>query len=177
VADAISPDADAVVLRDGRVATVRPLVGEDEAGVAALLAAHAGARSAFYARAKEHRTTAGAAPRAFVAHVHGDDALAGYVTYVADQRGGGELAGEVDDRFVGVGLGTRLLRVAAEHARLAGLETLRIDLHPGSDATAAMLRDVGLSRRWRIAYPVTEVELSLGATRPGWSTPDGAATE
>jgi GNAT superfamily N-acetyltransferase len=176
----ISPDSDALVLRDGRVATVRPLAFEDEAGVAALLATNGAARSGFYALAKAHRSldagTRGTACE-FVARVSGEDTVAGYAAYIADDGGGGELAGEVASRFAGVGLGTRLLRVAAHHAQLAGLQTLRVELHPGSDSTAAMLRDVGLSSHWKIAYPVTQVELSLGTTRPGWSTPGGAANE
>jgi ribosomal protein S18 acetylase RimI-like enzyme len=175
-----SPETDAIVLRDGRIATVRPLAPADAADVAALLTANGAARSGFYASAKARRVleaqTGGTACE-FVARVSGEDVVAGYAAYVADDSGGGELAGEVASQFAGVGLGTRLLRVAADNARLAGLETLRVDLHPGSDATAAMLRDVGLSSRWKIAYPVTQVELALGSTRPGWSTPGGAPND
>jgi GNAT superfamily N-acetyltransferase len=167
-------DDDTIVLRDGRVATVALLQAADEPAVEALLTAGGGARAAFYARVRDQRSLQSGASVAggeFVAHVGAQAEVAGYAAYLPDQNGEGECAGEVDPRFAGVGLGTRLLLTAAEHAQSSGVKVLRVELHPGSEATAAMLRDAGIVSRWTIAYPVTRVALALGTTRPGWATP------
>jgi GNAT superfamily N-acetyltransferase len=132
-------------------------------------------RVMFYTQATERRANATqplAASGEFVARAAEGGQLVGYTAYLAGEHASGELAGVVEPRFAGVGLGTLLLRRAADAARLAGLKTLRVELPPGSDATAAMLRDAGLTSRWDLAYPVARVELTLGTSRPGWSTPD-----
>jgi GNAT superfamily N-acetyltransferase len=164
-----------VTLRDGRSVTLRELDSQDERAVALLLRACSDARERFFARAaqlREARSAAtGIAAAAFVACSAEGDRVVGYVAYVADDARDGELAGVVDPAFAGNGLGTALVRRAAAHARENGLELLRIELHPGSEAIATMIRDSGLPSHWDLAYPVARVEIMLGRTRPGWSTP------
>ena len=83
-----------------------------------------------------------------------------------------EFAGAVDPRFAELGLGTLLLRRSARATRSTpASRALRVELHPGSAATAAMLRDCGLRTHWDLDYPVVHVELLLGTQRPGWVTP------
>lgn len=148
---------------------------DDAADVARLVDQAEDPRGTFYARAAERRagTAQPSTPGGeFVARTAPDGQLVGYTAYLAGEDDSAELAGVVEPHFSGVGLGTLLLRRAADHARAAGLGTLRVELHPGSDATAEMLRDAGLTSRWDLAYPVTRVELALGTSRPGWSTPE-----
>ncbi|MGA2471365.1 MAG: GNAT family N-acetyltransferase [Solirubrobacteraceae bacterium] len=164
-----------VTLRDGRAVIVRELTPGDEAEVARLVGASADARLSFYERSAQQRgaEASGETPSAaFVALISADQRIVGYATYLAVDEQDGELAGVVDPAFAGIGLGTLLVRRAAEHARLTGLETLHVDLHPGSEDTAAMIRDSGFPSHWDLAYPVARVELLLGRTRPGWSTPE-----
>jgi GNAT superfamily N-acetyltransferase len=164
-----------IVLRDERVVLIAPLVPADQAEVAGLVAEAADPRTSFYARLGEQRADGAQEPARrgeFVARAAETAALVGYAAYLAGADGSGELAGVVDPRFAGVGLGTLLLRRAAYDARRAGLKALRVELHPGSDATAAMLRDAGLTSHWDLDFPVTHVDLALGSSRPGWSTPD-----
>lgn len=96
--------------------------------------------------------------------------LAGYAAWIADGERG-EFAGAVDPRFSALGLGTLLLRRGAGDALSAGLRALRVELHAGSEATAAMLRDSGLRTHWNLDHPVVHVDILLGTERPGWVTP------
>ena len=127
-------------------------------------------RATFFARAAAART-ADAVHGALVARTATGE-LAGYAAWSAEQGGRrGEFAGAVDPRFVELGLGTLLLRRSARDALEAGLETLRVELYPGSAATASMLRDSGLQTHWDLDYPVVHVDLLLVTQRPGWVTP------
>ncbi len=168
-------DAPAFVLRDGRSVTVGPLQAHEKADVQRLVGIADAARGEFYAQVAAEREDADAQALGLVAHDVKTGQVIGFIAYSTS----GELAGVVDPRFVGVGLGTLLLHQAAEHAWASGLEALRVDLHPGSEDTAEMLRDAGLASDWDIDYPLTRVTLRLGGSRPGWSTPkpraDGAA--
>jgi GNAT superfamily N-acetyltransferase len=171
----ITPKPATIVLRDRRVVLIAPLVPADQVEVTRLLAEAADPRASFYARLVEQRADRAQEPARrgeFVARAAETGALVGYAAYLGGEDGSGELAGVVDPRFAGVGLGTLLLRRAAADARRAGLKALRIELHPGSDATAAMLRDTGLTSHWDLDFPVAHVDLALGSSRPGWSTPD-----
>jgi GNAT superfamily N-acetyltransferase len=159
-----------VTLRDGCVVTLGAPTGADEADVARLLATVADPREKFFARAAAQRATPGPAQGALVARTSSGE-LAGYAAWIADDDGRGELAGAVDPRFAELGLGTLLLRRGADDALDAGLRALRVELHPGSHATAAMLRDCGLRTHWDLDHPVAHVELLLGTERPGWVTP------
>jgi GNAT superfamily N-acetyltransferase len=175
VAHVINTKPATIVLRDERVVLIAPLVSTDQAEVARLVAEAADPRASFYARLVEQRADRAKGPARrgeFVARAAQTEALVGYAAYLGGEDGSGELAGVVDPRFAGVGLGTLLLRRAADDARRAGLKALRVELHPGSDATAAMLRDAGLTSRWDLDFPVTHVDLALGSSRSGWSTPD-----
>jgi GNAT superfamily N-acetyltransferase len=100
--------------------------------------------------------------------------LIGVIAYAAS----GELAGVVEAHFRGVGLGTLLVHQAAERARKAGVEVLHVELHPGSEDTAAMLRDSGFATHWDIDYPIARVALQLtSGPRPGWTTPKPRAAD
>ena len=159
----VSPDAEHanVALRDGRVVTLAPLRAADDAEVALLLDMLSDPRASFFARAVAARTADA---------VHGE--LAAYAAWQGEDGGRrGEFAGAVDPRFAELGLGTLLLRRSARDALEAGLETLRVELYPGSAATASMLRDSGLRTHWDLDYPVVHVDLLLGTQRPGWVTP------
>jgi GNAT superfamily N-acetyltransferase len=158
-------DRPAYTLRDGRSATLGPARVEDEAQIERLVSAADASRSALY----EH--CAGANGGALVAHDERSAELIGFIAY-ADT---GELVGVVDPRFRGLGLGTLLVHEAAARAAAAGIERLRVELHPGSEATGEMLRDAGLAAHWEIDYPVTRVTLRLGTSRPGWTTPKPGA--
>ena len=160
----------AVTLRDGRSVSLAPASAEDEADVARLLELVADPRTAFFARAAARRGHEGA-HGAIVARMPGGE-LAGYAAWVAEDDGrSGEFAGAVDPRFAELGLGTVLLRRATRDALDAGLSTLRVELHPGSTAVAAMLRDCGLHTHWDLDYPIVRVKLLLGTRHPGWNTP------
>jgi GNAT superfamily N-acetyltransferase len=175
VARITNPKPATIVLRDERVVLIAPLVPADQAEVARLVADAADPRASFYARLFEQRADGAhgpVRPGEFVARAAQTGALVGYAAYLGGEDGSGEMAGVVDPRFAGVGLGTLLLRRAADDARRAGLKALRVELHPGSDATAEMLRDAGLTSRWDLDFPVTHVDLALGSSRSGWSTPD-----
>ena len=168
----VSHDAEhaAVTLRDGRAVTLAPLSVEDAADVARLLDSVADPRAAFFDRVAARRGHEGARG-AIVARSAGGE-LAGYAAWIAeDGEHSGEFAGVVDPRFAELGLGTVLLRRSTRDALDAGLSTLRVELHPGSAALAAMLRDCGLHTHWDLDYPVVHVNLLLGTRRPGWSTP------
>ena len=81
-------------------------------------------RVMFYAQATERRGNATqqlAASGEFVARAAEGGQLVGYTAYLAGEHASGELAGVVEPHFAGVGLGTLLLRRAAEAARLATL--------------------------------------------------------
>jgi GNAT superfamily N-acetyltransferase len=167
-----SADAEhaALTLRDGCVVTLAAPTSADEADVARLLATLADPREQFFARAAAQRATAGPPHGALIARTSSGE-LAGYAAWIADDDGRGELAGGVDPRFAELGLGTLLLRRSAGDALDAGLRALRVELHPGSHETAAMLRDCGLRTHWDLDHPVAHVELLLGTERPGWVTP------
>jgi GNAT superfamily N-acetyltransferase len=154
------------VLRDGRHVVISPLTADDEAEVAALLAGASDERRAFYEQAANERADRRAG--AFIAREQGDAAPVGYAAYAPS----GELAGVVDQSYSEVGLGTLLMRIAAEDAQRAGLESLWVELHPGSEATAAMLRDLGMPIHWDLLYPVAKVTLALGGPRSDRATPD-----
>ncbi|HVC84993.1 MAG TPA: GNAT family N-acetyltransferase [Solirubrobacteraceae bacterium] len=164
----------AVTLRDGRSVTLAPLSAPDEADVVRLLDTLADPRAAFFTRAAAERGHAGARGELVARTLDGE--LAGYAAWIAEDGGrAGECAGVVDPRFTTLGLGTLLLRRGARDALDAGLSTLSVELHPGSRALAAMLRDCGLHTQWDLEYPVVHVNLSLGTRRPGWQTPVAAA--
>ncbi len=168
----VSPDAEhaTVTLRDGRVVTLAPLDAADEADVARLLETLKDLRVTFFARAAAARD-GDAAHGELVARTPAGE-LAGYAAWSAEDVGRrGEFAGAVDPRFAELGLGTLLLRRGTRDALDAGLETLRVELHPGSAAIASMLRDCGLRTHWDLDYPVVHVDLLLGTQRPGWVTP------
>lgn len=160
----------AVNLRDGRSVTLAPSSAEDQADVSRLLEAVADPRTAFFARAAARCGQAGT-HGAIVARMAGGE-LAGYAAWVGEDDGrAGEFAGAVDPQFAKLGLGTVLLRRGTRDALDAGLGTLRVELHPGSAAVAAMLRDCGLHTHWDLDYPVARVDLLLGTRHPGWNTP------
>jgi GNAT superfamily N-acetyltransferase len=160
-------DAPAFALRDGRSVTVGPLQAHERAEVERLVGVADAARAEFYAQVAAEREDAAAQAAGLVAHDLKTGQLIGFIAYSTS----GGLAGVVDPQFAGVGLGTLLLHQAAEQARAAGIETLRVDLHPGSEDTAEMLRDAGFASDWDIDYPLTRVTLRLASSRPGWSTP------
>jgi len=151
------------VLRDGRHVTLAQPRTEDGAAVASFIADHDGARADLYARAR----TAADGSAALVAHGPDRGPVIGFIAFAPS----GELAGVVAPAFRGVGLGTLLVHEAAGRAAAMGLRTLHVDLHPGSEDIAEMLRDAGLATVWNIDYPVAHVTLDVGGERPGWATP------
>jgi GNAT superfamily N-acetyltransferase len=162
-----------LTLRDGSTMTMAPLSAADEADVARLLDILGDPRATFFARLaaeRERDRPCGA----LVARTQSGE-LAGYTAWTAEEGGrSGEIAGAVDRRFADLGLGTLRVRRAAQDALDAGLHSLRVELHPGSTAIAAMLRDCGLHTRWDLDYPIVHVDLLLGTERPGWITPSAA---
>ena len=168
----VSHDAEhaAVTLRDGRSVTLAPSNAEDEPDVTRWLELVADRRTAFFARAAARCGHEGA-HGAIVARMPGGE-LAGYAAWVGEDDGrSGEFAGAVDPRFAELGLGTVLLRRGTRDALDAGLSTLCVELHPGSAAVAALLRDCGLHTHWDLDYPIVRVNLLLGTRHPGWNTP------
>lgn len=163
-----------VALRDGRKVTVGLIAASDVAEVERLVNAAGDPRAAFFAQVTEQRdgTMTGAE---YVARASDGGRIVGYAAYLVQDGSAGELAGAVDPEYWDVGLGTLLLRRAAQDASAAGLTTLRVELHPGTESTAAMLRDAGLASSWDLDYPVTQVQLALGTSRPGWKTPESSA--
>ena len=159
----------AVTLRDGRVVTLAPPTAADEENVARLLEALEDPRATFFARAAAAESS-GVTQGALVARTPTGD-CAGFAAWIARDEHHGEFAGGVDPSFAELGLGTLLLRRIARDAHSAGLQTLRVELHPGSQAIAAMLRDSGLHTHWDLDHPVASVDLILGSQRPGWVTP------
>ncbi len=85
------------------------------------------------------------------------------------------VGGTVDRRYRGLGLGTFLLRRLAEIALDAGILRFRVEVRTGDVALVDLLRDCGLRSRWDLGR-VTHVDLELRARRPGWTTPECAAT-
>jgi GNAT superfamily N-acetyltransferase len=164
-------DARAFMLRDGRVVTVAQVRAAEAADVERLIAAADAAREELYSQSAGARGETEANGVSLSAHDVESGELIGVVAYTALGERHGELAGVVDPRFRGLGLGTLLLHLAVEHATDSGLETLQVDLQPGSEDIAEMLRDAGLAAHWDIDYPVTRVTLTLGSERPGWATP------
>jgi len=159
----------AVALRDGRPVTITPAGAADAAEIARLLDAVADPRRDTFAAATD-RSPGGPARGAIVAR---DDhaAIAGAAGWVALDERVAECVGAVDPGATEQGLGTLLLRRCAEQAGAAGLRVLRVHLHPGARATAAMLRDSGLHTSWDLDHPVAIVDVVIDAGRPGWATP------
>jgi|GEM_PF-5814488 len=164
------PTPQPVTLRDGQVAFVGPPGAGDEPEVAELVRGAADARDDLFAAAR--RAHAGGRAGALVARGAADGRLIGCVAWVGGDDGDGELGGYVKPESRGLGLGTLLVRRAIADAAVGGLQRLRVELHPGSEAAAEMLRDLGLATRWSISYPVVHVTITLGQPRPGWSTPE-----
>jgi GNAT superfamily N-acetyltransferase len=152
-------------LRDGRAVAVTPAAAGDAAEVARLVESTGDPRAEGFARVAAR--TAGA----LVARAQPSGELVGYCAWAELGGGRGELVGAVDPAFTGIGLGTLLLRSAAERAQAVGLRVFRVELHVEARALAAMLRDCGLRSHWDLEHPVAHVELSLGERRPGWATP------
>lgn len=170
------PPSPVFVLSDGSAVELEAPRLRDEAEIARLVDQARDGRSAFYERAARTRAEEdGASSAALVARTD-DGQLIGYAAFLPTEERGGELAGAVDPRYIGRGLGTLLARRLAERAHRAGLETLAVELHPGSETTGAMLRDLGFATHWDIDYPATRVTLSLGVERPGWATPPARAS-
>jgi GNAT superfamily N-acetyltransferase len=164
IATQAASDNPVIRLRDGRGVSVSAAQNTDATDVERLIAAADAPRAALYQRiaaAHDERVLA------LAAREHESGRLVGFI---ACSRSG-ELAGVVDPEYRGIGLGTLLLHQAAEHARDAGIEALEVELHPGAEETAEMLRDAGLATQWDIDFPVTRVKLMLGRERPGWATP------
>ena len=160
-------ESSTVTLRDGRSVSVAPQRASDREETARLIATSGDARAVL-------AELASARSGVFVARAASDDKpIVACVLWRAanEPQAGGELAGYVTPDYRGAGLGTLLVRRAAEDAVAHGLRELTVELYPGGEATAEMLRDLGLSARWLIAYPDSRVTLELGRPRPGWSTP------
>jgi GNAT superfamily N-acetyltransferase len=171
-------DGDAIatlsfVLRDERTATIGAFQPHDAADVQGLVASDDASRAGFYAQNAGAAADAATQAEALIARDAQSGELIGFVAYSAS----GELAGVVDPRYRGIGVGTLLVHRAAEQAGKVGLTSLHVELHPGSEETAEMLRDAGLASHWDIDYPMTRVTLRLGGERPGWSTPKPRAHE
>jgi GNAT superfamily N-acetyltransferase len=164
-----APESLPVTLRDGRVVTLAIPTEADNPNVARLLDALEDPRAAFFERAAA-APGSGEAHGAIVARTPAGE-IAGFAAWIAKDPASGEFAGGVDPTFAELGLGTLLVRRSAADARDAGLRTLRVELHPGSHAIAAMLRDCGLRTHWDLDHPVAHVDLVLGSERPGWVTP------
>lgn len=141
-------------LRDGRAVDLRAATPEDAAALEALR----------HSDPRRRDLTVG---HLAIALVTGDEQPAGYAAWFDD----GDFVCAVEEALSGLGLGTLLLRNAAREAAERGRKTLSVELPVGEHALAAMLRDCGLVSTWDLDHPVARVELSLGASRPGWATP------
>jgi GNAT superfamily N-acetyltransferase len=144
-------------LRDGRSVALRAAVPDDAAAIAKLRRAD-----------PRERDLTGA--HGTVALIGDATAPAGYAAWFE----GGEFVCSVEEALQGLGLGTGLLRNAAEQAGEHGLAALSVELPEGAHALAAMLRDCGLVSFWDLDHPVGRVELRIGTLRPGWVTPEPA---
>jgi GNAT superfamily N-acetyltransferase len=155
------------VLRDGSAIVVAPTGPADEADVAAFIERAGDGGHSLQALARERRSRAGGSGVARGL----EGAVIGYVVWVERDAGEGELAGYVAPARRGLGLGTLLTRRAIEHAAANGMRRLQVTIGPGEEATAEMLRDIGLAARWRIDYPLATITLDVMTPRPGWATP------
>lgn len=157
-------------LRDGLLVAVAAATPGDAGEIAPLLAAAGDPRCESFASAHEGRDGSAA----LVARAIDGRALVGYAAWRAGTSADLDRADffcAVDPSLHGLGLGTLLLRRAATAAEDGGLRALRVALDPRARALAAMLRDCGLSSRWDLEHPLANVEVLLGAPRPGWATP------
>lgn len=159
----------AVALRDGRLVTISPVGAADAADLARLLDAVGEPRNEAFARAAQQ--SPGAPPHGALVARDERSLIAGAAGWVALDERVAECVGAVEPGCTEQGLGTLLLRRCAADAEAAGLGVLRVRLHPGAHATAAMLRDSGMPTSWDLDHPVAVVELAIGAARSGWATP------
>jgi RimJ/RimL family protein N-acetyltransferase len=150
-------DTRELVLHDGRLVHLRPLVWSDrsiyERAVMDLSPRSRYLR--FFApiprlsgRMLDQMThTDGHRHVAYVALAPDEATAVGVVRYVrgSDQPGTGELAIAVADEWQRGGLGSQLMRQTIEHARLAGLESLTATTMRENRAAAGLLEALGFS--------------------------------
>jgi GNAT superfamily N-acetyltransferase len=150
-------------LRDGRVVTIAARSPADDMAVHRLL-------DALGDTCVELFDVAARAGGALVARC-ADGELAAAVAWTAADGLHGECVGVVDPAFCGLGLGTQLLRRCSGAALSSGVTVLRVQVNPGADDVAAMLRDCGLHTHWDLGHPAVQVDVLPGTQRPGWATP------
>lgn len=157
-------------LRDGRRVVVRRAGEADAVEIPVLLSAAGNPRGAAFARAHERDEGA----FALVARTFDDGELVAYAAWIAASAAGeghADFFCAVEPALHGLGLGTLLVRAAADAAHERGLRALRVALTAQERALAAVLRDCGLRSRWDLDTPVARVDVLLGEPRPGWATP------
>ena len=162
-----------VVLADGGLAFVRPVLPSDKADLAALhgrLSSDSRYLRYFTARNNlpkaeliravdvDYRTR-----MAFVAFVQGR--LAAYACYIGTGADSAEVAFQVEDAQQGRGLGTLLLEQLAAYAHEQGLHRFTAAVLPHNRRMIEVFRDAGFPRRVRRDGGVLEVELEIDPTR------------
>lgn len=164
-----TPEPSGTALRDGRCVTLAAATAVDAGDVARLLEQSADPRSELFARAAARGPEAQGGE--LVARSDASALLVAYGAWFRSASSRCEFVCAVDASFTGIGLGTLLLRTVAADALAVGVRTLRVEVHPGARALAAMLRDCGLRSHWDLEHPIARIELMLDEPRPGWTTP------
>ncbi|MEO3811615.1 GNAT family N-acetyltransferase [Sphaerisporangium sp. B11E5] len=157
-----------VLLRDGAIAHVRPLVPEDRAALhglvdrtselSAYLRFFTGGRSTAHAH-MDRVTAPGHQGRALVAVLRGR--VAGIAEYTLYGDRTADMAVLIDDEFQGDGLGTLLLEHLAARAAAEGAEALVAQVLSGNTPMLRLLRDLGLAVEIRYDGATADVVVDL----------------
>jgi GNAT superfamily N-acetyltransferase len=162
-----------VVLADGGLAYLRPVVPADRAGLASLHARlsddsrylrYLGARRKLPETELTRASRVDYAKRmAFVAFVQG--LLVAYACYAGEGGDSAEVAFHVDDEQQGRGLGTLLLEWLAAYAHERGLRRFTATVLPHNRRMTEVFRDVGFPRSSRCEGGILNVTLEIDPTR------------
>jgi acetyl coenzyme A synthetase (ADP forming)-like protein len=141
-----------VALRDGSTVRVRPIRGDDERELRALLErlSEDSRWLRFFSAGADLDRMAGwatsmGAGRGFgvVATLGSPERIVGHAAYVRETSDRAEIAFEVEDAMHGLGIGTILLAHLAEAAERDGIRTFTATVHPSNHRMAHVLRDSG----------------------------------
>lgn len=166
-----------VLLRDGRIAQVRPVSPEDE-GTLRQLNSRLSPRtrlSRYFSefepigdRYVEHVLQSVREQNSLVVEVAGETVAVGSFFRLAADPGLADVALLIDDRHQGLGIGTLLLEHLAARARQQGIGSLVADVLSDNRSMLELFATSGLSSRMSTSLGVTQVELSLDPAGDVW---------